>query len=149
MQINQITEAIVDEAYKIHTEFGPGLLESVYEALLAHRLTKRGFSVARQIAIPIHCDGMDFSEGFRADLVVEGVVLIELKSVEQNHPVHAKQLLTYLRLSGKSVGLLINFGQALFKDGIKRIVNRLPAEQSLARGDSPAAPRSTRSDSAS
>jgi GxxExxY protein len=131
MEINQITEIIVDEAYKLHSEVGPGLLESVYEVLLAHRLQKRGLIVSRQVPISIRLDGITFDEGFRADLIVNDVVLVELKSVEQNHPVHAKQLLTYLRLSGKPVGLLINFGQALLKDGLKRIVNNLPADQSL------------------
>ena len=131
MEINQVTEAIVDEAFKIHSEFGPGLLESVYQRLLLHRLVSRGFKAAHEVPIAIRCDGILFDEGFRADLVVEETVLVELKSTESNHPVHAKQVLTYLRLSGMSVGLLINFGHPLLKDGIKRIVNRLPAAQSL------------------
>jgi GxxExxY protein len=140
VEINQITEIIVDEAYKLHSEVGPGLLESVYEVLLAHRLKKRALTVGRQVPITIRSDGITFDEGFRADLIVNDAVLVELKSVEQNHPVHAKQLLTYLRLSGRSVGLVINFGQALLKDGIKRIVNNLPAENSLPKTSAFSAP---------
>lgn len=131
MDINDISEAVVDEAFRLHNEIGPGLLESVYEVLLAHRLRHRGFSVERQVPVTIRLDGLTFDEGFRADLLVNGVVLVELKSVEANHPVHTKQVLTYLRLSGRHLGLLINFGQPRLKDGIKRIVNELPEEQSL------------------
>ncbi len=122
---NEIAKEIVDAAYKIHTTLGPGLLESVYEVVLAYELEKRGLSVARQQPIPIVYESVTFDEGFRADLVVENKVIVELKSVEQIAPVHNKQLLTYLRLTDMHLGLLINFGAGLIKDGIKRIVNKL------------------------
>ncbi len=122
---NEIAKEIVDAAYKIHTTLGPGLLESVYEVALAYELEQRGLSVARQQPIPIVYESVTFDEGFRADLVVENKVIVELKSVEQIAPVHSKQLLTYLRLTDMHLGLLINFGTALIKDGIKRIVNKL------------------------
>ncbi len=123
---NEIASEIVDAAFKVHTTLGPGLLESVYEAILARELDKRGLFVARQHPIPIHYDDLCFDEGFRADLIVEDKVIIELKSVEQIAPVHKKQLLTYLRLTNKRLGLVINFGAALIKDGIVRIANGLP-----------------------
>jgi GxxExxY protein len=126
MTINDITGMIVDAAYTVHTRLGPGLLESVYEVAVARELTKRGLKVARQVPIPIAYDGTVFDEGFRADLLVEDMVIVELKSVEELHPVHPKQLLTYLRLADKRVGLLINFNVPKIKDGIKRIVNGLP-----------------------
>jgi GxxExxY protein len=126
MEIDEVSGVIVDEAYRLHTELGPGLLESVYEALLYRRLQKRGLRVGRQIPVPIQFDGLSFDEGFRADLLVEQRIIVELKSTEQNHPVHAKQLLTYLRLSRNSLGLLINFGLPLLKDGLKRVVDKLP-----------------------
>jgi len=122
---NEIAKEIVDAAYKIHTTLGPGLLESVYEVALVYELEQRGLSVARQQPIPIVYESVTFDEGFRADLVVENKVIVELKSVEQIAPVHNKQLLTYLRLTDMHLGLLINFGTALIKDGIKRIVNKL------------------------
>ncbi len=122
---NEIARAIVDAAFHIHQNLGPGLLESVYEILLAHELRKRGFILETQKPIPITYEGFQFDEGFRADLVVENKVIVELKSVEQLAPVHAKQLLTYLRLADKRLGLLVNFGDALIKDGIRRIVNGL------------------------
>ena len=140
MEINEISGIIVDEAYKLHTELGPGLLESVYEVLLCHRLQKRGLRVLRQVPIPIHFDGISFDEGFRADLIVEQQVVVELKSTEQNHPVHGKQLLTHLRLAGKSLGLLINFGLPLLKDGLKRVVHHLPPASSLPKSSAPSAP---------
>ena len=120
---NKITENIVDTAIKIHMKLGPGLLESVYESVLAHDLVKRGYEVKRQVPIQIQYDGVQFDEGFRADLIVDDKVILELKSVEKVHPVHKKQLLTYLKLSEKKVGLLLNFGEALMKDGIHRVVN--------------------------
>jgi GxxExxY protein len=104
---------------------GPGLLESVYESVLAYELEKRGLHVLRQQAISVVYDGLVFDEGFRADLIVEDKVILELKSVEAMLPVHKKQLWTYLRLTDKQLGLLINFGSALIKDGITRIVNGL------------------------
>ena len=121
--INEITGAIVDAAYKIHTTLGPGLLESVYEAVLEKELMRRGLRVRRQVPVPIRYEDLTFDEGFRADLLVEECVVVELKSVEQMHPVHAKQVLTYCRLLDYRLGLLINFGAALIKDGIKRIAN--------------------------
>jgi GxxExxY protein len=123
MNENEIGTIIVDEAVSIHKVLGPGLLEMVYEAVLARRLEQCGLVVARQRAISIEFEGERFDEGFRADLIVNGLVIIELKSVEQVTPVHTKQLLTYLRLTGLKVGYLLNFGDALMKDGIRRIIN--------------------------
>ena len=123
MNENEISKIIVDCAYQIHTKLGPGLLESVYETVLARLLEQRGLNVQRQMPIPIRFEGMEFDEGFRADLVVNGKVIIELKSVEKTAPVHRKQVVTYIRLADKRLGLLINFGEALIKDGITRLVN--------------------------
>ncbi|MEK8022008.1 MAG: GxxExxY protein [Candidatus Parabeggiatoa sp.] len=125
MHENQIAKQIVDTAYNIHVKLGPGLLESVYEVVLANELKKRGLFVERQKPIPIHYEEITFEEGFRADLIVDNLVIVELKSVETVIPVHKKQLLTYLRLADKRLGLLINFGSALFKEGIFRVVNGL------------------------
>ncbi len=122
-EIEGIARKAVDAAFQIHSRLGPGLLESVYEAVLARELVRRGFRVQRQVAVPIVFDGFHFDEGFRADLIVEEKLLIELKSVEILAPVHGKQTLTYLRLLDFRLGLLINFGAALFKEGIKRIAN--------------------------
>jgi GxxExxY protein len=122
---NEIAREIVDAAFHIHKALGPGLLETVYEVILARELEKRGLRVVRQQPVPIVFGDLKFDEGFRADLVVEGKVIVELKSVEQIAPVHKKQLLTYLRLADKRLGLLINFGSAVIKDGISRIVNGL------------------------
>lgn len=123
---NEITGDIVDASYKVHTTLGPGLLESVYEAVLAHELNRRGHRVERQVPIGFRYDDLDFDIGFRADLLVDGLVIVELKSVEQLLPVHKKQLLTYIRLANKRVGLLLNFGAHRIKDGITRLVNDLP-----------------------
>jgi GxxExxY protein len=123
MNENEIGTIIVDEAVSIHKVVGPGLLEMVYEAVLARRLKQRGLVVERQRAISIEFEGERFDEGFRADLIVNGLVIIELKSVEQVSPVHKKQLLTYLRLTDLKVGYLLNFGDALMKNGIRRIIN--------------------------
>jgi len=125
MSENEIAAVIVGASYKVHTALGPGLLESVYETVLAHELESRGLNVERQHAIPLSYDGMHFDEGFRADLVVENKVIVELKSVERTSPVHKKQLLTYLRLSNKKLGLLVNFGDYLIRDGITRVANGL------------------------
>ncbi|MBE7537034.1 MAG: GxxExxY protein [Opitutaceae bacterium] len=124
-ELDEVTGAIVDAAMKIHVRLGPGLLESVYEAVLARDLERRGFQVERQKAIRFEYDGMVFEEGFRADLLVEDRVIVELKSVEKLAPVHGKQLLTYLRLMHLPVGLLINFGEATLREGLHRIVNNL------------------------
>ena len=123
--INKLAESIVNACFTVHTNLGPGLLESIYEKVLAYELEKSGKRVLCQQAIPIQYDGMTFDEGFRADLVVEDTIILELKSVEQVAPVHKKQLLTYLKLSGKKLGFLVNFGAPMMKDGITRIVNGL------------------------
>lgn len=120
---NEISGEIVDAAYKIHTSLGPGLLESVYEAVMAHELKKKGLHFVRQHPIPIVYNNLHLEEGFRADFIVENKVIIELKSVETIAPVHKKQLLTYLRLTNKRVGLLINFNTELIKNGITRLIN--------------------------
>jgi GxxExxY protein len=125
MTENEIAKEIVDSAYKIHTSLGPGLLKSVYESVLAYELNKRGMQVERQKPLPVIYEKVRLEEGFRADLIVSGKVIVELKSVEDVAPVHKKQLLTYLRLADKRLGLLINFGAARIKEGITRIVNGL------------------------
>ena len=129
-ELDDITGAIVDAALKIHIELGPGLLESVYEVVLGRALERGGFQVERQKVVRFEYDGMVFEEGFRADLLVEGRVVVELKSVEKLGAVHSKQLLTYLRLMQLPVGLLINFGAATLKEGLHRVVNKLPASAS-------------------
>jgi len=123
MTENEIAKEIVDAAYKIHTTLGPGLLESVYEAVLAYELKNRGLTIVRQQSLPVVYESIKLEEGFRTDIIVEGKVIIELKSVETTAPVHKKQLLTYLRLSGLKLGLLINFGSHLIKGGITRVIN--------------------------
>ena len=123
MNENELGTIIVDEAVRINKALGPGLLEIVYEAVLARRLEKRGLIVERQKPVSIEFEGDHFDEGFRADLIVNGSVIIELKSVEKVSPVHKKQLLTYLRLTDLKVGYLLNFGDVLMKDGIRRIIN--------------------------
>ena len=125
MTENEIAKIIVDVAYHVHRRLGPGLLESVYETVLAYELKKRGLKVERQVPVAIVYDEIKFEEGFRADLIVENKVIVELKSVESVVPVHKKQLLTYLRLADKRLGLLINFGSELIRDGISRVVNGL------------------------
>jgi len=122
--VDDITGIIVDTAYKLHVRLGPGLLESVYEAVLAKQLQARGLMVERQKPVCFEFDGIQFDEGFRADLLVEDLVVVELKSVEKLAPVHGKQLLTYLRLLDLRVGLLINFGAPTLKDGLRRIVTK-------------------------
>jgi len=123
MTENQIAKEVVDAAVKIHSELGPGLLESVYDVVLASELDRRGLRVERQVPIPIEYQGLRIDEGFRADIIVDGKVILELKSVEQLAKVHHKQLFTYLKLADKRLGLLLNFGAELMKDGIKRIAN--------------------------
>jgi GxxExxY protein len=122
MHENEIGTLIVDCAVHLHQDLGPGLLETVYELTLAAKLRRRGLSVERQVPVPIEYEGQTFDEGFRADLIVEGKVIVELKSVEKIHPAHKKQVLTYLRLTRMKLGYLLNFGEALMKDGITRIV---------------------------
>lgn len=123
MTENDIATEIVDSCFRIHTVLGPGLLESVYEAALVYELHKRGMNLVRQQALPIVYESVKLDEGFRADIVVEDKVIVELKSVEILAPVHKKQLLTYLRISDKKLGLLVNFGSNLIKDGIIRVIN--------------------------
>jgi GxxExxY protein len=125
---DRIGAAVVDAALAVHRALGPGLLESVYEAVLARELEKRGFGVVRQAPIAIEVLDMTFEEGFRADIVVDGLVILELKSVERTSRAHAKQLHTYLKLAGSRLGFLLNFGAALMRDGIFRIVNGLEEE---------------------
>jgi GxxExxY protein len=125
MNENEIAKEVVDAAYQVHRKLGPGLLETVYEVVLAYELKKRGVTVERQVPVAIVYEDVKFDEGFRADLIVEDKVIVELKSVETVSPVHKKQLLTYLRLADKRLGLLINFGSELIRDGISRVVNDL------------------------
>ena len=126
MTENEIAREVVDAAYKVHTTLGPGLLESVYEAVLAFELEKRGLRVQRQVPIAVSYESLRFDLGFRADMLVNDLVIIELKSVENVARVHKKQALTYIRLADRRLGLLINFGANLIKDGITRLVNNLP-----------------------
>ena len=125
MTENEIATIIVDVAYKIHQRLGPGLMESVYESTIAYELGKQGLPVRRQQALPVVYEMVRMNMGFRADLVVDGKVIVEIKSIEALAPVHRKQLLTYLRLADKRLGLLINFNVELIKDGITRVVNKL------------------------
>ncbi len=122
---NDIARIIVNTAFHIHTQMGPGLLESVYEEIMYYELTKKDLYVERQKVIPVIWNELKMEVGFRADLIVENKVIIEIKSVESIAPVHSKQLLTYLRLTGLKLGLLINFNDLLIKNGINRIVNNL------------------------
>ena len=126
MNENSIGREVVDATIVVHRELGPGLLETVYEIVLLDELRRRGLSAERQVPIPIVCRGVRFDEGFRADIIVEDQVIIELKSVERITNAHKKQLLTYLKLTGMNLGYLLNFGAALMKSGITRTVNDLP-----------------------
>jgi GxxExxY protein len=123
MSENEIGSIIVDSAVDLHRHLGPGLLETVYEVTLARALERRGLAVQRQVAVPIEYQGETFSEGFRADLIVGELVIVELKSIERVTPTHKKQLLTNLRLTGLKLGYLLNFGEALMRDGITRTIN--------------------------
>jgi GxxExxY protein len=125
MRENEVSGMIVDAAFAIHSALGPGLLESVYEATMVHELRSRGLEVGTQRAIPVDYGGVKLGLGFRADSIVAGLVLVELKSIEEVAPIHKKQLLTYLRLAGLRLGLLINFNVCLIKEGIHRVVNNL------------------------
>ena len=129
---------VVDAAIKLHTRLGPGLLESVYEAVLARQLERRGLRVQRQCSVPFEFDGLKFDDGLRVDMLVEGIVIVELKSVERLAPVHSKQVLTYLRLMNLQVGLLINFGARTLKEGLNRIVNRYSPPDMVRRPNSSA-----------
>jgi GxxExxY protein len=123
MEENKITEAIIGAAIEVHRHLGPGLLESTYEACLAYELTERGWKVERQKALPIRYKAVELDEGYRLDLLVADTVIVELKSVSELLPIHEAQLITYLRLSGLHLGLLINFNVAVLKTGIRRKVN--------------------------
>ncbi|MCF8275105.1 MAG: GxxExxY protein [Flavobacteriales bacterium] len=125
MTENEIARIVVDCSYTIHRGMGPGLFESVYEEVLAYELVNQGLEVERQKTIDIEWDGIKLGAGFKADIVVNGKVILELKSVDKIQPVHQKQLQTYLKLTGLKLGLLINFNERLIKDGIQRIVNGL------------------------
>jgi len=125
MDENDIGRAVVDAAIAVHRELGPGLLETVYEVILLDELWKRGFSAERQVPVAIECRGVRFDEGFRADIIVENKVIIEVKSVERISNAHKKQVLTYLKLTGMRLGYLLNFGEAMMKRGIVRTVNGL------------------------
>ena len=126
MQVNEISGIVVDAAMKVHSALGPGLLESAYEACLIRELRKRGLRVESQVPIAARYDGETLDVGYRADLLIEGLVLVELKSIEVVLPIHKAQLLSYLRLSGRPVGLLINFNVEHLRDGIKRVINSRP-----------------------
>jgi GxxExxY protein len=132
MNENEIGTIIIDTAFYLHKNLGPGLLESVYETVLARLLTKKGLSVQRQVSIPIEFEGEKFDEGFRADLFVEGKVIIELKSVEKITPVYKKQLLTYLKLTNTKLGYILNFGKVLMKEGIDRMLMVYKSDQCSA-----------------
>ena len=138
--IDAISGDVLDVALKLHRELGPGLLESVYEALLAGRLEQLGYRIARQRAIDIEFDGVRLDVAFRIDLLVDERLIVEIKSVERLLPVHAKQLLTYLRLSRQPVGLLINFGGETLREGVRRLVNNYHPSASSAPLREPSSP---------
>ena len=125
MTENEIATQILDSSLKIHRALGPGLLESVYEEALVYELSKKKIQYKRQFEIPVFYDNHELGIGFRADLIVQDKVIVELKSVETIQPVHKKQLLTYLKITGIKLGLLLNFNESLLRDGITRIVNGL------------------------
>lgn len=123
METNQITGQIIDASMKVHSALGPGLLESAYQVCLAHELRKRGLKIDTQLELPVEYDGMHLEVGYRIDLLVEGAVVVELKAVNAIQPIHEAQLLSYLKLSKKKIGLLINFHVVRLKDGVKRMAN--------------------------
>jgi GxxExxY protein len=126
MHFNEISGAVVDSAMQVHTALGPGLLESVYQACLVHELRKRGFRAATQLPLPVNYDGERIDLGFRIDILVQNTVIVEIKAVDAIHPVHLAQVITYLKLSGKYAGLLINFNVVHLRDGIRRMVQGEP-----------------------
>lgn len=132
MKIDEITGAIVDAAMKVHSALGPGLLESVYETCLRHELQKRGFRVTAQVWLPVVYDGIEIEGGYKIDLLVEDEVVVELKTVEHLLALHQAQLLSYLKLSNKRIGLLINFNVVHLRDGVKRMVNNYISSASSA-----------------
>jgi GxxExxY protein len=123
MDIEALARQTIDCGFRVHTELGPGMFESVYEVVLSAHLIKRGLSVERQVPIAFILDDMTFTDAFRADLVIEGILLVEVKSVEKTLPVHIKQLLTYLRIMKLQLGFVMNFGTATFKEGVRRVAN--------------------------
>jgi GxxExxY protein len=125
MHENEIAEGIVESAFRVHRWFGPGLLESAYEVCLTHELVAMGFSIEAQVALPVVYRDVKLDAGYRLDIWVERKVIIEVKAVEELHPVHTAQMITYLKLTGNRLGLIINFRNALLKDGLRRIVNNL------------------------
>jgi len=125
MELNEISGQVVDAAMKVHTALGPGLMENAYEACLEHELGKRGLLVKRQVALPVVYDGVQIDLGYRLDLLVEDAVIVELKAADRIAPIHEAQLLSYLKLSGRKLGLLINFNVLHLNDGIRRMVNGL------------------------
>ncbi len=124
-ELNQLSQQVLDAAYRVHSALGPGLLESAYEHCLAYELGKQGVTVARQVSVPIVYDGLEIDAGFRIDLLVENRLIVEIKAVDALLPIHQAQLLTYLKLANKRIGLLINFNVRSLKDGIKRMVLNL------------------------
>ncbi|MCF8881788.1 GxxExxY protein [Erythrobacter sp. SN021] len=128
MEIDQISSLVIEEAIGIHRELGPGLFETVYETVLAGRLERRGLHVLRQVPVPIEFDGHAFGAAFKIDILVENSLILEIKSVEQLNKVHAKQMLTYLRLTKQPVGLLLNFSAPTMREGIRRLVNNYRSE---------------------
>ena len=132
-RINRITEGIIGAAIEVHRALGPGLLESAYEQCLCHELSLRKFSFQRQVELPVKYKGVQLDCGYRMDVVVENAVIIELKTVEDLLPVHQAQLITYLKLYDRSIGLLINFNVPVLKDGIKRIVHNFPDSSASQR----------------
>jgi GxxExxY protein len=125
MTENEIGKIVVNAAINVHRKLGPGLLENVYEVVLSYELKKCGLHIKQQVPVSIQYDGLTFDVGFRADIIIEDKVILELKSVEKTIPAHRKQIQTYLKLTGYKLGFLLNFGEALMKEGIKRIVNGL------------------------
>ncbi|MBS1768885.1 MAG: GxxExxY protein [Acidobacteria bacterium] len=123
MELNEITEKVIGCAIKVHRALGPGLLESTYEVCLEHELVKEGLKVKTQVALPVVYDGLRLDAGYRIDMLVEDAVIVELKSIESLHLIHEAQVISYLKLSGKKIGLLINFNVKLLKGGIKRLIN--------------------------
>lgn len=131
MSENEVARIVVDTSLAIHKALGPGLFESAYEKILLYELRSRGLAVVNQVTLPIIWNNVVITPAFRADLIVEDIVLVELKSIDALAPVHAKQLLTYLKIADKRLGLLINFGEELIKNGIRRIVNGLPENRMM------------------
>jgi len=138
-RLNELTEVIIGAAMAVHSELGPGLLESAYEACLAHELKDRGLGVERQKTLPLKYRDVELECGYRLDLLVDGRVIVEVKAIDALAPIHATQLLSYLRLSGCRVGLLLNFNVARLRDGIQRVVNGFPSHDVPSASSVPSA----------